>query len=157
MNLKIFIFSIFSLSLFTQNTWATSCASSLDQLEQNIHLSDFKKEFPQRLDDRLLGRFKSSKGFYVFESKNQLFLGIDGGFLLGKMTYPLKACPKNDGSLLVTAKYNGKNQNVVVTLEMKGQTPSITLSQGTGPLARFNGTYLRQNVSLQDIEQMFMP
>ncbi len=148
------VISLTMLSFFNFQALAAKCAKSLEGLEQIIHTSDDDNVFPQRLDDRLLGRFKADKGFYVFERKNRLTLGLDLG-ILGKETYSLQACLGKKGWILIKANYEGKTQTVEVRLTTSGGRAAVELKNGTGPLGRFKGVYPRKDMSLRDIEKMF--
>jgi|GEM_PF-2617709 hypothetical protein len=153
--LRGFLISSFvTLALVSVNSLAASCATSIEKLNQIAHVS--QSGSPEHLENYVLGRFKADHGFYVFDYRDQIYLGIDGGFLLGKKAYPVSVCLKGNRTLLISADLDGSRQSLSVKIQGDEGSVSLLLSGGTGKLASFNGVYPRNNkVSAAEIIRMF--
>lgn len=131
---------------------AMNCANSTSELQSLAQSGDPGIDYQHAI----LGRFESSHSFYVFEKDDQMYIGIDGGFLLGKMVYAIQACPQKDNVILIQAEVDGSLQHI--SAQILGQNGKIVLRLfgGTGRLALFGGDYVqKKDVSMKSIVAMF--
>lgn len=129
-----------------------NCANSTSELQALAQSGDPVIDYQQAI----LGRFENSHSFYVFEKNNQMYIGIDGGFLLGKMVYAIQACPQKGNVILIQAEVDGSLQQISAQiLSQNGQTV-LHLFGGSGRLALFSGDYVqKKDVSMKSIVAMF--